>query len=304
MGAVCTKVQSPEEAEDAAIKKRIEGEAKREQKVLKLLLLGAGESGKSTIFKQIKVLFQTGFSESEQCSFVPVIRANVYHSIRTLFIGCKEFSEREKESTSTYILSPENQAYGEKLCEVESPDGFPLLDEENALKVQNCWKDPAIQAAFLKANELQLPDCTEFFLNDVLRLAAKDYIPSQGDILFARQQTTGIAEVEFSPKKRGPCYRLFDVGGQRNERKKWIHLFDGVIAIIFCAALSEYDQTLLEDDKKNRMMETKELFAWLLQQPWFENTSFLVFLNKFDIFQKKALKVRLSVVTGFKITSP
>ncbi|MCO5606507.1 hypothetical protein L7F22_060695 [Adiantum nelumboides] len=305
MGAVCTKVQSPEEAEDAAIKKQIVDEAKREQKVLKLLLLGAGESGKSTIFKQIKVLFQTGFSESERCSFVPVIRANVYHSIRTLFIGCKEFSEREKESTSTYILSPENQAYGERLCEVESPDGFLLLDEENALKVLNCWKDPAIQAAFLKANELQLPDCTEFFLNDVLRLAAKDYIPSEEDILFARQQTTGIIETEFSPdqdpKKR---YRLFDVGGQRNERKKWIHLFDGVTAIIFCAALSEYDQTLLEDEKKNRMMETKELFAWLLQQPWFENTSFLVFLNKFDIFQKKALKVHLSVCDWFQDYQP
>lgn len=34
-------------------------------------------------------------------------------------------------------------------------------------------------------------------------------------------------------------YRLFDVGGQRNERRKWIHLFEGVTAVIFCAAISE-----------------------------------------------------------------
>ncbi|KAI5072401.1 hypothetical protein GOP47_0012507 [Adiantum capillus-veneris] len=308
MGAGCTKVQSQEEAEDAAIKRNMEIEAKREQKVLKLLLLGAGESGKSTIFKQIKVLFQTGFDDPERRSFVPVIHANVYQSIRTLLMGCKEFAEREGESSSKYILLPENQNYGERIAEVESPEGCSLLDEDNALKVQNCWKDPAIQAAYLRGNELQLPDCTEFFLNNVLRLAAQDYIPSQEDILFARQQTTGIVETEFSPdkdpKNKGVCYRLFDVGGQRNERRKWMHLFDGVTAIIFCASLSEYDQTLLEDDKQNRMIETRELLAWLLQQPWFENTSFLVFLNKFDIFQKKALKVPLSACDWFQDYQP
>ena len=32
--------------------------------------------------------------------------------------------------------------------------------------------------------------------------------------------------------------RMFDVGGQRSERKKWIHCFEGVTAIIFCVALS------------------------------------------------------------------
>lgn len=40
-------------------------------------------------------------------------------------------------------------------------------------------------------------------------------------------------------KKSGEVYRLFDVGGQRNERRKWIHLFEGVTAVIFCAAISE-----------------------------------------------------------------
>lgn len=48
------------------------------------------------------------------------------------------------------------------------------------------------------------------------------------------------------------CYyfvsRLFDVGGQRSERKKWIHCFEDVTAIIFCVAMSEYDQVLHEDE--------------------------------------------------------
>jgi hypothetical protein len=41
---------------------------------------------------------------------------------------------------------------------------------------------------------------------------------------------------------------MFDVGGQRSERKKWIHCFENVTAIVFLVALSEYDQMLYEDD--------------------------------------------------------
>jgi hypothetical protein len=44
-------------------------------------------------------------------------------------------------------------------------------------------------------------------------------------------------------------FSIFDVGGQRSERRKWIHCFDNVTAIIFICAMSEYDQTLVEDDK-------------------------------------------------------
>ena len=38
------------------------------------------------------------------------------------------------------------------------------------------------------------------------------------------------------------------MGGQRSERKKWIHCFEDVNAIIFIAAISEYDQVLFEDE--------------------------------------------------------
>ena len=53
---------------------------------------------------------------------------------------------------------------------------------------------------------------------------------------------------------RWPMRRIhmFDVGGQRSERKKWIHCFESVTSIIFCTALSEYDQVLLEDRNQVR----------------------------------------------------
>ncbi len=59
----------------------------------------------------------------------------------------------------------------------------------------------------------------------------------------------------------GSPFEIYDVGGQRNERKKWIHCFDDVTALIFVAALSEYDQTLFEDSTTNRLLEAVELFG-------------------------------------------
>lgn len=45
-------------------------------------------------------------------------------------------------------------------------------------------------------------------------------------------------------------YRMVDVGGQRSERRKWIHCFENVTSIIFLVALSEYDQILFESENE------------------------------------------------------
>ena len=81
--------------------------------------------------------------------------------------------------------------------------------------------------------------------------------------------------------------RRFDVGGQRNERRKWIHCFDNVDCVVFVASLSEFDQMLYEDETKNRMDEALELFAQISNSKWFQNTSLILFLNKKDLFEKK-----------------
>jgi len=145
-------------------------------------------------------------------------------------------------------------------------------------------------------------------MNNLDRLAEVNYLPTKEDVLHARVRTNGVVEIQFSPlgesKRGGEVYRLYDVGGQRNERRKWIHLFEGVNAVIFCVAISEYDQVLFEDETKNRMMETKELFDWVLKQRCFEKTSFMLFLNKFDIFERKIQKVPLSVCEWFKDYQP
>uniref|UniRef100_A0A0K0D0M5 G-protein alpha subunit n=1 Tax=Angiostrongylus cantonensis TaxID=6313 RepID=A0A0K0D0M5_ANGCA len=112
--------------------------------------------------------------------------------------------------------------------------------------LKNLWADSAISKAISRGNEFQLTESAPHFLSSIDRIAAKDYIPNEHDILLSRIKTTGIVEVKFQMKNVD--FRVFDVGGQRSERKKWIHCFEDVNAIIFIAAISEYDQVLFEDE--------------------------------------------------------
>lgn len=72
-----------------------------------------------------------------------------------------------------------------------------------------------------------------------------NYTPTDQDILRSRLKTTGITETVFD--LGALTYRMFDVGGQRSERKKWIHCFEKVTALLFLVAISGYDQCLVED---------------------------------------------------------
>ena len=83
---------------------------------------------------------------------------------------------------------------------------------------------------------------------------------------------------------------LVDVGGQRNERKKWIHCFQDVTAIIYCCAMNEYDLLLEEDSFTNRMHESLNVFEDILNNPYFTSTPIILFLNKRDLFEEKIQK--------------
>ena len=71
-------------------------------------------------------------------------------------------------------------------------------------------------------------------------------MPSDQDILRSRVRTTGITETAF--KVGELTYKLIDVGVQRSERRKWIHCFENVTALVYVVSLSEYDQMLDEDE--------------------------------------------------------
>ncbi|KAJ8984312.1 hypothetical protein NQ317_012283 [Molorchus minor] len=152
------------------------------------------------------------------------------------------------------------------------------FSEELLSAMKRLWSDSGVQECFGRSNEYQLNDSAKYFLDDLDRLGAKDYQPTEQDILRTSEN-----------------YGLFDVGGQRSERKKWIHCFEDVTAIIFCVAMSEYDQVLHEDETTNRMQESLKLFDSICNNKWFTDTSIILFLNKKDLFEEKIRKSPLTI---------
>jgi len=165
------------------------------------------------------------------------------------------------------------------------------LTNDIADHVQSLWKAKCVQAAFDRNNELQLPGGSsgaEYFFKEAKRFADENYLPTPEDVIRAKVRTTGITETIFTVNATE--FTMVDVGGQRSERRKWLHCFGDVTAVIFLVALNEYDMVLEEDNKTNRMEESLKLFQKLTGSQWFENTSFILFLNKSDLFQEKIKK--------------
>ena len=113
-------------------------------------------------------------------------------------------------------------------------------------------------------------DAPYAFMSHAKRIFQPDFKPSDDDILQCRIKTIGLTQVNFT--LNSIRYNLIDVGGQRSERRKWITCFAGVTAVMFCVALSGYDQTLSEDRTVNRMGEAFKLYNSVSNNVWFRTT--------------------------------
>lgn len=151
--------------------------------------------------------------------------------------------------------------------------------------IRALWQDSGVKAAIAKGNEYALHDNLAYFIDDMDRIWADGYVPNDQDLLRSRQRTTGINEDTFDLGQL--TYRMVDVGGQRSERKKWIHCFENVHCLMFLVAISGYDQCLVEDKDGNQMNEALMLWESIANSHWFTKSAMILFLNKIDLFKQK-----------------
>ncbi|QLQ80102.1 hypothetical protein HG537_0D01020 [Torulaspora globosa] len=348
-----------------SIERSMQLEKHKSKNEIKLLLLGAGESGKSTVLKQLQLLHKGGFTHQERLRYTQVIWADAIQSMKILVIQarklgivldcddpvrnpelfeCKRVLLKAKalefidagvaggsEFLSDYVLKyseryeskrrvqstgvarafePEDAAgpAGSTLdlreisqnLEDGAADGMFIKEqpqpqrecsnEQIAHAMQQLWrKDRGIRQCYARSNEFQLEGSAGYYFDHLENFARPDYVCSDEDILKGRIKTTGITESEFTIGSSK--FRVLDAGGQRSERKKWIHCFEGITAVLFVLAMSEYDQMLFEDERVNRMHESIMLFDTLVNSKWFRDTPFILFLNKMDIFEEKVKRM-------------
>jgi guanine nucleotide-binding protein subunit alpha len=144
----------------------------------------------------------------------------------------------------------------------------------------------------LRRRKVKLEESPGFFLDEVSRICAPDYFPSDDDVLRARLKTVGVSEYKFemeAPAGRdaGKEWCLIDVGGSRSLRSTWVPYFDNVDAIIFMAPISGFDQVLAENKSVNRLEDSVLLWKSVCMNKLLENVELVLFLNKCDILDRK-----------------
>ncbi|XP_071448278.1 guanine nucleotide-binding protein G(f) subunit alpha [Hetaerina americana] len=280
----CFTSEDPARRTSKELEKQIASWNKEDRKAIKILLLGAGEAGKTTIIKQMKILHISGFTDSERREKIKEVRSNIHESISCL---CMNITQLQPPIP----LESEDNWEGVKFI-LEGP-ASSLFTKEYFVWVEKLWKDRGIQECYMHSNEFQLIDSAKYFL-DRLRIVQRDeYIPSDQDILYCRHTTTTIQKVVFNvavPRSFGGGtqeFWMFDVGGQRGQRRKWIQVFEGIHAILFLVASSSYDQTLREARTKNRLEEAVSLFDDVWNSRFLIDSGFIIFLNKQDVLEQK-----------------
>ena len=220
-------------ARNKELEKQIKEDAEKAAKDIKLLLLGGGECGKSTVLKQMKIVNMEGYTKKDFEDAKELVYSNTITSLGTILRAMDQLGINYDDSS----LERDAGMVLDKINRMADTEPF---EPELLQAMKRLWADGGVQQSFKRANEYQLNDSAGYFLDKLDEVGASNYLPTTQDILRTRVKTTGIVEINFVLKDMN--FRVFDVGGQRSERKKWIHCFEDVTAIIFIVAMSEYDQ--------------------------------------------------------------
>lgn len=257
------------------IEERLRLDKRESMRFFKLLLLGTGESGKSTFIKQMRIIHGVGYNEEDRKEFTKFIHQNILQSMQAMI---------EAMVTMQIDFSHERPLI-HQIKMTDSRVSFHLSSGQFKT-IARLWSTcQGIQEAYRRRNEFQLSDSTFYFMSRLKVISKSNYIPTLEDVLHVRIPTTGVVEHSFLIKSI--TFQMIDVSGQRSERRKWLHVFDDVTSVIFLTSLSEYDQKLYECEEVNRLEESLQLYKSIINNLWFERSSIILFLNKIDLLQEK-----------------
>jgi hypothetical protein len=176
--------KSRESAMDRKINKDQHASMQRQDGVIKLLLLGAGESGKSTIFKQMKILYGHSWNKDELLALKPVVFANIIQNMRLVL---------DYADVNGFDLGSDAEL-AKKF--VALPDDADIAGE-NGKTLKTLWANAGVQEAWNKRSGFQVLDCLQYYASEIDRISQPGYVPTQQDVLQARVRTSGIVEEKY-----------------------------------------------------------------------------------------------------------
>ncbi|KAI8971334.1 G-alpha-domain-containing protein [Trametes punicea] len=216
-----------------------------------------------------------------------------------------EFYVRSNTSWREALRSAYQGLHGESNGELHPTatlDGQSKLEDATEIiascaeDMQALWTDPVVQQV-LKRRKVRMEQSPGFFLDDIPRIAVRNYEPSDDDVVRARLRTLGVQEHRLVMERNGvPSlatndvsreWMIYDVGGSRTSRAAWFPYFDDANAILFLAPISCFDELLQEDRRVNRLEDSFLLWKAIVQSKLLANCIIVLFLNKYDLLEKK-----------------
>ncbi|KAH9887394.1 G-alpha-domain-containing protein [Cubamyces lactineus] len=157
--------------------------------------------------------------------------------------------------------------------------------------MQALWSDPVVREV-LKRRKIRMEQTPGFFLDDIARIAVRNYEPSDDDVVRARLRTLGVQEHRLVMERNATNdvsreWMIYDVGGSRTSRAAWFPYFDDANAILFLAPISCFDELLQEDRRVNRLEDSFLLWKAIIQSKLLAKCIIVLFLNKYDLLEKK-----------------
>ncbi|KAH8834537.1 guanine nucleotide binding protein, alpha subunit [Flagelloscypha sp. PMI_526] len=272
-----TTIDLAKHREAEKIMKEAQDHRARETKVL---LLGSGDSGKSTVLKQMRIIHQLPWTPQETETYRHLVFENLVRGMKSVL----DAMEGMGITPSAHIQDNNWSQMLEDTPDIKDGDPFPT---DYFPVLNDLWADSSVQQTISRGNEAALPENLSYFFGSLERFFEPDYSPSTQDIVMTRARTIGITETTFHINKLELL--MVDVGGQKSERRKWIHCFQDVTSILFLVSLSGYDQCLAEDKDANQMQDAMTIWDSICHSQWFKKTAMILFLNKVDLFKKRIM---------------
>nr|XP_039256401.1 guanine nucleotide-binding protein G(i) subunit alpha-like [Styela clava] len=242
----------------------------------KIILLGTGGSGKTTIAKQMRILAQNSFSEKERNEYKSTIYNGMLRSIKTLLPAMSAlkiaFESNERLSDAQIVLHKNYVEISE-------------LSPELVTAMRNLVCDSGFKSCFEMLDNFQEEEFFTYFSKEIDRITDPAYVPTLEDILHINIKSTGIFTYDCSYEELD--FTFVETSGRRTERKKWIHTFDEVDIVLFCVSMSDYNQVLLENEETNCMTESLKLFQSICNNTILKESKFVLLLNKKDVLNEK-----------------
>mmetsp|Transcript_13682 Transcript_13682/g.24710 ORF Transcript_13682/g.24710 Transcript_13682/m.24710 type:complete len:367 (+) Transcript_13682:411-1511(+) len=261
-----------------------EGRGKAPRKI-KLAIIGGAQSGKSTLVKQLVRIHKGDLDPKRRRDYISIIARNILMSVEKLI----------SKSEGLGLEEPQLLYAEERGMDVEVVRAYIEEQKEVAISprvgkaIERIWGDPGIQACVDIAGQpnYAMNDSAEYFFENLERVCNPAYIPSMDDIVIVRCRTAGIYEKSF--EFDGCKFTLYDLGGQKSERKKWNHVLgrNDLNGILFLVAVSGYDIPARENPSISQLEESFEIFVDFNKTCKEEKRSFILLLNKYDIFYRK-----------------